>query len=159
MPFGNLPYIIDGNVKLSETMAVMGYIANKWKPEVIGRTPQAKAECYRMQCICADKFFAFMKLAFAQPNLQPIIDACMKNAEEIVAYLGNKKFLIGDEVCVADFVFFEHVNYMIHLNSTSAAKTPEKVWARYPTLEGYHSRMSNLPGLKEFIAREADSVI
>ena len=79
----------------------------------------------------------------------------MKNAEEIVAYLGDKKFLIGDEVCVADFVFFEHVNYMIHLNSTSAGKTPEKVWAKYPTLEGYHERMSNLPGLKEFIAREA----
>ena len=39
MPFGNLPYIIDGDVKLSETMAIMGYIANKWKPEVLGSTP------------------------------------------------------------------------------------------------------------------------
>ena len=65
MEFGNLPYIIDGDVKLSETMGIMGYIAGKWKPEVCGRTPQKKAECYRMQCICADKFFAFMKLAFA----------------------------------------------------------------------------------------------
>ena len=39
MPFCNLPYIIDGNVKISETLAVHQYIASKYKPELLGRTP------------------------------------------------------------------------------------------------------------------------
>ena len=39
MPFVNLPYIVDGDVKISETMAVQTYIADKFKPELLGSTP------------------------------------------------------------------------------------------------------------------------
>lgn len=38
-PFSNLPYIIDGEYKLSETYAVHNYIAQKFMPSMIGSTP------------------------------------------------------------------------------------------------------------------------
>ena len=39
IPFCNLPYLVDGDVKMSETMAIFQYIAGKWKPELLGKTP------------------------------------------------------------------------------------------------------------------------
>ena len=32
-----MPYLIDENVRLTETLAIMKYIAKKWKPELLGR--------------------------------------------------------------------------------------------------------------------------
>ena len=37
MEFPNLPYLFDENVKITETLAIMQYIAKKWKPELLGR--------------------------------------------------------------------------------------------------------------------------
>jgi len=37
MEFPNLPYLFDEDVKLTETLAIMKYIAKKWKPELLGR--------------------------------------------------------------------------------------------------------------------------
>ena len=36
--FPNLPYLIDGEFTLTETAAIMKYIAHKWKPELLGST-------------------------------------------------------------------------------------------------------------------------
>ena len=58
MPFCNLPYIIDGNTKISETLAVHQYIASKYKPELLGRTPQEKGRSYQLQNVVIDKFIA-----------------------------------------------------------------------------------------------------
>jgi len=34
--YPNLPYLIDGDFNLTETAAIMKYIAHKWKPELLG---------------------------------------------------------------------------------------------------------------------------
>ena len=38
MELPNLPYLFDESVRLTETLAIMKYIAKKWKPELLGRT-------------------------------------------------------------------------------------------------------------------------
>ena len=37
MEFPNLPYLFDGDVKITETLGIMQYIAKKWKPDLLGR--------------------------------------------------------------------------------------------------------------------------
>jgi glutathione S-transferase len=38
IPFANLPYIIDEDVKISENKAVLRFVCQKYKPEYLGRT-------------------------------------------------------------------------------------------------------------------------
>ena len=38
LPFPNLPYFIDGDVALTESKAIMKYIAHKWQPDLLGKT-------------------------------------------------------------------------------------------------------------------------
>ena len=43
LDFANLPYLIDGELKLTETAAIHRYIANKYAPELNGITIIDKA--------------------------------------------------------------------------------------------------------------------
>ena len=65
----------------------------------------------------------------------------------LVDYLGDKKFLTGDNVCLVDFILFEFCEYGDKL---SGGKTGEK----YATLPEYCERVKNLPGMKEFYESE-----
>jgi len=60
-------------------------------------------------------------------------------------HLGSKQFLNGEKVCIADFVLFEHIEYTQKL-------TGGETFSTYPSLEGYHERVKNLPGMKECYA-------
>ena len=64
--FINLPYITHGEFKLTETKAVCQYIVHKFKPELLGTTPQEKARAYQLQTIANEQFFTFIKLCFGQ---------------------------------------------------------------------------------------------
>ena len=39
LDFPNLPYLIDGDFKLTESLAIYKYIARKWRPELLGASP------------------------------------------------------------------------------------------------------------------------
>ena len=51
LAFLNLPHIVDGKITITESIAVHSYIAAKGRPEMLGKTPQEKANRYRMQSI------------------------------------------------------------------------------------------------------------
>ena len=36
---------------------------------------------------------------------------CFKYMDKFVKYLGDKRYLNGDKLCIADFIFFEHIEF------------------------------------------------
>ena len=44
LDFPNLPYFIDGEVKITEDLPIMKYICNKWNPSLLGETPAEMGE-------------------------------------------------------------------------------------------------------------------
>ena len=42
LDFPNLPYLIDGDYNLTESHAIYRYICNKYRPDLLGKTPQDK---------------------------------------------------------------------------------------------------------------------
>lgn len=39
LAFPNLPFFIDGDVRLVQASAIQRYICHKWKPDLLGHTP------------------------------------------------------------------------------------------------------------------------
>ena len=55
LPYPNLPYLMDGDVKLTETIAIHRYLADKYMPELLGRTEAERAEVSMLEgIICGD---------------------------------------------------------------------------------------------------------
>ncbi len=64
MDFPNLPYIFDGDFKLSESKAVSVYICDRWCPSLMGKNAEERAHILMLQCIIEDCFMAFVMAGF-----------------------------------------------------------------------------------------------
>ena len=64
MEFPNLPYIIDGDVKISESKAVYTYLCDKFAPELLGKNVNERARIFMLQSVIADFFTGVAGLTF-----------------------------------------------------------------------------------------------
>jgi glutathione S-transferase len=67
-PFKQLPYFIDGPVKLSEYRAIHYYIAKKYKPELLGKTPGDMGKVDMAQNIIHELNFGMRIPCFTQDS-------------------------------------------------------------------------------------------
>lgn len=86
-----------------------------------------------------------MKLFFSKDKRAELTNEFTQSLKPLVDHLGSNQFLNGAKVCIADFVFFEHIEYTQKLSGG-------ETFTNYPTLTGYHERVKNLPGMKEYYA-------
>ena len=141
LDFANLPYFIDGDFKLTESGAILNYVCEKWAPELLGATPQARGENSRMLFLLKDYFVGWIMMAF-QGKTQAECSAKAKSSiVPFVDFLASKNFLVGDSVQMVDFVFFELIDTVNALNHDKS------LFVDHPTLEAYFARMEALPGL------------
>jgi glutathione S-transferase len=145
LDFPNIPFIIDGPVKITESSAVHRYCANKWNTDLNGKTLADKALVDMMIPITVDNKQKAVNQCYMQPNKQVAVDAGMASYKVLVDYLGAKHFMIGDYPTIPDFLFLEAIYLLKWLSE-------DKVLTVYPTLVAYLERMENLEGLKEYLA-------
>lgn len=58
--FSNLPYYIDNEIRIGESIGILTYICKKYRPEYLGRDHLEAARNYSIYSILADfkKFYA-----------------------------------------------------------------------------------------------------
>ena len=64
LEFPNLPYIIDGDFKLTESSAVTMYICDKWCPALMGATPTERSRIIQLREVLKNFAYSFMNHAF-----------------------------------------------------------------------------------------------
>lgn len=111
MDFPNVPYIIDGGFKINERAALHQYIADKYKPELLGSNPQESARIKQMDGVVDDLMVGALKLGFRDSDQEIMKEAFFKNLKPLVDYLGNNDFLCNNRLSAVDFSFFEMINY------------------------------------------------
>merc|ERR1711997_1297254 len=65
IPFPNLPYIIDGEVKISECFAVMKYLCRKNNNRCLPKTAKDFAYAENLEAICKDVWLGFIQVCYA----------------------------------------------------------------------------------------------
>lgn len=146
MSFPNLPYFLDGDFKISETMAIAQYIGLRYKPEFVGTTIQEKGLVAQLGGVVIDiKNYMSHNCYSPDFNKDRVVKDVKEELPKLVTFLGEKKFLIGDQITWPDFFFFETLEMLEALQSGSVAEVSGK-------LVEYRNRIAALPGVAERIA-------
>ena len=146
LDFPNLPYFIDGDFKMSETIPIQKYIADKWNPELLGKDAQTRATVNMVSNVLMDLKGSVTNGCYGDGDLSKLQANVANGVPKVITFLGDKKFLAGDEVTWVDFYFVEVVELM--------SKLVPELFTTYPSLSTYKDSVFALPKLAEYLASE-----
>ena len=106
LDFPNLPYLIDGEYKLTESGAIQRYVAKKWgKPEWLGKNAKDNARIESFLSIFIEIADAVRGLFFNKDHATakvPLLEKFKGKLEQLNAFVGEKEWVIG-YLTIADF--------------------------------------------------------
>jgi glutathione S-transferase len=154
-PNGAVPTLVDGDFVLTESRAIMQYLASK-KPEsgLLPRDEAARADVSRWQFWDAAHFapqlgaLAFEKvikgmLGMGEPDAGKVQEA-LTNFRRFAAVLNRrlqgKSYVVGNALTVADLTLASSLMY---------APQTEAPLAEFPNLQSWFSRITALEGWKK----------
>lgn len=145
----NLPYLIDEGVKLTETVAIMKYIAHKWMPDFIGRNPIELGNVEMMF-----KHVYDLKINSTMPCYMSADREALKFDEEFdrcAKWMETRDWISGGEVTYLDFFYWETLEWIDYL-------WENKLDEKYPALAAYRKRFASMPGFAEIFADDSKSM-
>jgi glutathione S-transferase len=114
-PAGQVPVVEDGDTVLSDSNAILVYLARKYAPSYIPQRPEEEAEVQKFLTLAAGEI-AFGPAAARLINVfkAPLdADFAKATAEKVLAkleaHLENRDFLVGNEPTIADVAIYSYV--------------------------------------------------
>ena len=105
-----LPYYIDGDVKLTQTLAIMRYIARK--NNLDGANEQEKIAISLVEQQVSDLNTAIVRVCY-DPNCEKLKEDYLKNLpaalKSLSTYLGDRPFVAGSNISYVDFWLYEYL--------------------------------------------------
>ena len=145
--FPNLPYVIDGDVKITESAAVTIYLCDKYAPELMGTTPEQRAKIMMLHLVLKDHWQSYHPIATMKGATQEAMaDKAMESWPKIAAVLGANNYLVGNSVTVADIIMFEMIEF------TLAICRDKRLYTTCPNLEAFNARIKAIPTLAAYFA-------
>eukprot|EP00245_Coleochaete_scutata_P010730 TRINITY_DN3844_c0_g1_i1.p1 TRINITY_DN3844_c0_g1~~TRINITY_DN3844_c0_g1_i1.p1 ORF type:complete len:212 (+),score=61.76 TRINITY_DN3844_c0_g1_i1:187-822(+) len=153
-PFGQIPVLEDGDLKIFESRAIARYIATKYAgqgTELLGSTPEEKAlvdnwlevegQNYNPPCakIVFEKVFKpmFYKGTPDEAELEKQKEALGKVLDIYEAHLADNEYLAGNFFSLADLSHLPYTDYLI-----TAAQEGDLLFSR-PNVKAWWERISN----------------
>ena len=144
LDFPNLPYLVHGDLRITESQAMMRYIANTFGPaDFSGKDNAEKAKLDMLLGTIADIKSAATNHCYGSGDRSAVKQIGLERMEPISKYLGDKKFLAGDYITFVDFFLFEQIELF-------AFATEGEVLAKFPNLAAYHKTITSLPKFAEY---------
>lgn len=146
LDFPNLPYFIDGDVKLTQTIAILRYLARKYKLD--GENENEKNRIALVEQQVYDLATSFFQAVFGGnfENKKPeILKALPDQLKAVSTFLGSNQFVSGGGISYADFWLYE---YLLRIR----AFAPDIV-NKYSNLEQFISRVESQPNLAAYMKK------
>lgn len=148
--FPNLPYLIDGDLKLTETSAIQRYIPKRFgKPQLLGKDLKDEAVVNNLIGVFGDVKSALGPLIWDK-EWQAKIEAAVAKIEPklqlLAAFYGEKEFALG-YLTLADFLVADFSYYLEKLS-------PE-VFAKYAFVKRTRVNFEALPEIKKYYEQES----
>ncbi|KAM7538660.1 hypothetical protein Aperf_G00000052638 [Anoplocephala perfoliata] len=147
LDFPNLPYYIDGDFKLTQSSAIIEYIADKF--DMLPTCKEERAIIHMLYNDIIDLRSSAAK-AIIYPHTDEEEEKFRKGLpdklKQYEQYLEGKQFLTGDKISYPDFALWEFLDRLKTIEPTSLQS--------FPKLTAYFSNFEKLPQLKEYLASD-----
>jgi len=144
LDFPNLPYYVDGDVKLTQSTAILRFLADKH--DLNATTEQERVRLYVAEYQVADFRSEFVRLCY-NPNMETVKDEYVKNLTNSLKafseFLGKNKYLAGEKLTYVDFMFYEVLDHHRLFKSDCLDE--------FSNLKEYMGRFEALPNIAEYM--------
>jgi len=138
LDFPNLPYLIDGDVKLTESLAIMRYLGRKYD-----MMPDDLAKGDMMELVIQSQRMDLGKISYSADfeNLKEGFITKLKVFLERFAKFVVKPFIFGSKLTYIDILAYEYLDHI-------RALTPESFTGE---VNEYLQRVADLPNIAEWL--------
>ncbi|KAH7956274.1 hypothetical protein HPB52_007780 [Rhipicephalus sanguineus] len=147
-PFPNIPYYVDDDVKITQSVAILRYLGRKH--DLAGRDDQETTELDVLEQQARDMFLAIPYQATNVPGCKGGLEWYAENMGYVLEpwekHLSDNKWALGDRLTYVDFMLYEGFDW--HREFKPDAMEP------YPNIAEYLKRFEELPNIKEFFASD-----
>jgi len=144
--FPNLPYLIDGEMKLTESWAIMKYLGRKHG--LYPKTPEDELRCDLVQSVIEDFRFRFINMTYYSTantfdeNKKKYFVQLTEDLENFSKFIGPRKWLCGDSMTYVDFGFCEALDQINLLFPNFLAE--------HPVVKNYYDRFYALSSIDAY---------
>jgi len=153
LEYPNLPYWIDDNIKLTESKAILKYVARSKAPQLVPTDLVELAKTEQMEGYANDLQRALCNLAYSKTKgegEEPLQVSLAKQFEQLAASLGKSGWVLGDKLSYVDFFLYEVLFQFVKYNS--------EFLKPYPALTAYIENFEALPELAEYVKSSANLI-
>jgi len=147
LDFPNLPWMEDEDIKISQSGAIIRYLAEKHG--LHGKDPKERATLEMLEAEAHDFHMAYARVVYNPDfdNLKEGLHSSQKTKlEQLESFLGEKKFFGGETPKLPDFHLYE----IITIHTVLFPDYKEK----FPKLMAYLQRFEELPKIKAHLASD-----
>lgn len=147
LDFPNLPYYIDGSVKLTQSATILRYLARKH-----GLAARTDAEHIRVdlamdEAIDLKRSAALLCYSRDFESLKPgFIKQAAEKLKQADRFLGTAQWFAGDRLTFVDFFWWEVLDLLNAMDST--------LLSDFSNLNSFHKRFQALPAIKQYVESE-----
>ncbi|XP_064099720.1 glutathione S-transferase Mu 6-like [Macrobrachium nipponense] len=144
LPIPNLPYYIDGDVKLTQSYAIMRHLGRKY--DLCGKTEKERMTVDMLMDQGRDMRFGFYtaSLNYTEEGAKKYIGSLKETLKLLSNILGNQTWFVGDKITLADFVLYEELYVTTFMDPTYLDS--------FQTLKNFVKRFEELPAIKKFMS-------
>jgi len=141
LDFPNVPYWIEGDIRISESKAIFQYIAREkgQDKKLLPDTPEMKRNGDMVESVIWDTWWTLIRTCSSwTEELQAAFkENAPKRLEQISKFLGTNKFILGDRATYVDFIFYEMLYHFVKFDANYLQP--------YPNIEAYKSNFESIP--------------
>ncbi|XP_075706771.1 glutathione S-transferase Mu 4-like [Rhinoderma darwinii] len=144
LDFPNLPYLLDGDVKLTQSNTILRYIARKHG--LCGNTENEKNLVSLFENEAMDFRMQIADLSY-NPQFEQLKGPYLEKLRIVLArysrFLGERIFFVGDKITIADFLIYDALDQHNILDPTCLQN--------FKNLQDFLARFEALPSIAAYI--------
>jgi len=145
--FPNLPYLIDGDMKITQSNAILRYLGRKHSMD--GKTEMEKIRVDILENQAMDFTMGYVGLVYRSDpahfteNLEKYRIKAKDHLERFNNFISDRKYFAGEELTYVDFMMYERL--LIHRMLDSTLLEP------FEKLLAFMKRFQEVPGIATFM--------